>query len=116
MYQYSTRLDENTGIQIQITYIKEGRTEAAASDQDIIGEPAVQMYIVIWKEAVYISSAYVFLVQVEHCDLRIILEDHAGNDFVAYPNRFTSGINFYVFTHFYDLTGFPHVPELPGSG
>ena len=71
------------------------------------------MYIVIWKEAVYISSAYVFLVQVEHCDLRIILEDHAGNDFVAYPNRFTSGINLYVLPIF-TISPVPSCPRATG--
>ena len=45
------------------------------------------MNIIVRKKSVYISSANVLLVQVEHCDLRIILEDHAGNDFVAYLNE-----------------------------
>ena len=105
MYKYCTWLDEDTGIKIQVAYIEECGTEFSASDEDVISEPSVEFYIVIWKKSIYISTANVFLIQVEHCDLRIILEDHAGNDFVAYPNRFTSGINVYVFTHFYDLTG-----------
>ena len=110
MYQYGTRLDQDTGIQIQITYIKEGGTKAAASDQDIISEPAVQMNIVIWKKTVYISSAYIFLVQVEHGDLRIILEDHAGNDLVTYLNRFSGGINFYVLPIF-TISPVPSCPQ-----
>ena len=32
MYQYGTGLDQDTGIQIQITYVEEGGTKAAASD------------------------------------------------------------------------------------
>ena len=36
MYKYCTWLDEDTGIKIQVTYIKECRTEFSASDEDVI--------------------------------------------------------------------------------
>ena len=81
MYKYCTWLDEDTGIKIQITYIEECGTEASASDEDVISEPS------------------------EHCDFRIIFEDHTCNDLISDFNRFTCCINLNVFTHFYDLAG-----------
>ena len=104
MDKYCTWLDQDTGIQIQITYVEECRSEGSASDQDVIREPSVKMYIIIWKKSVYISSTNVFLVEVEHCDFRIIFEDHTCNNFITDLNRFSSCINFNVFTHFYDFT------------
>ena len=104
MYKYCAWLDQDTGIQIQITYVEECRSEGSASDQDVIREPSVKMYIIIWKKSVYISSTNVFLVEVEHCDFRIIFEDHTCNNFIADFNWFSSCINFNVFTHFYDFT------------
>ena len=104
MYKYCTWLDEDTGIKIQVAYIEECGTEFSASDEDVISEPSVEFYIVIWKKSVYISAAYVLLVKVEHCDFRIIFEDHTCNDLVADFNRFTSCINFNVFTHLNNLT------------
>ena len=98
-------LDQDTGIQIQITYVEESGSEAAASYEDVISEPAVQMDIIIRKQTVYISAANVFLVQVEHGDLRIILEDHTGNDLVTNFNRLAGCICLNVLTHGNDLTG-----------
>ena len=72
MYKYCTWLDEDTGIKIQVTYIKECRTEFSASDEDVISEPAVEFNVVIRKKSIYVSAAYVLLVKVEHCDFRII--------------------------------------------
>ena len=105
MYKYCTWLDEDTGIKIQVTYIKECRTKFSASDEDVISEPAVEFNVVIRKKSVYISAAYVLLVKVEHCDFRIIFEDHTCNDLISDFNRFTGCINLNVFTHFYDLAG-----------
>ena len=99
-----TWLDEDTGIKIQVTYIKECRTEFSASDEDVISEPSVEFYIVIWKKSVYISAAYVLLVKVEHCDFRIIFEDHTGNDFIANLYRFSCSIYFNILTHSHDFT------------
>ena len=104
MYKYCTWLDKDTGIQIQITYIEECGTEFSASDEDVISEPSVEFNIIIRKKSVNISAANVFLVEVEHCDFRIIFEDHTCNNFITDLNRFTSCINFNVFTHSYDLT------------
>ena len=104
MYKYCTWLDQDTGIQVKVAYVEECASEVSAADKDIIGEPSVQMYIIIWKKSVYISSANVLLVQVEHCDLRIILEDHAGNNFITDLNRFSSCICLNVLTHSNDLT------------
>ena len=105
MYKYCTWLDEDTGIKIQITYIEECGTEASASDEDVISEPSVEFNIIVRKKSVYVSAAYVFLVEVEHCDFRIIFEDHTCNDLISDFNRFASCINLNVFTHFYDLAG-----------
>ena len=49
MYKYCTWLDEDTGIKIQVAYIEECGTEFSASDEDVISEPSVEFYIVIWK-------------------------------------------------------------------
>ena len=105
MYKYCTRLDKDSGIQIQITYIEECSSEVSASEEDIVGEPSVEMYIIVRKKSVYISSAYVLFVQVKHCDLRIIFEDHTGNDFIANLYRFSCCIYFNILPHCHDLTG-----------
>ena len=104
MDQNCTWLDEDTGIQIQITYVKESGTEFSASDKDVVSKPTIEFYIIIRKKSIYICAAYVFLIQVKHCDLRIILEDHTGNNLVTNLNRFAGCINLYVFTHCNDLT------------
>ena len=104
MYKYCAWLDQDTGIQIQITYVEECGTEVSASDEDVVREPSIEFYIIVRKKSIDICSANVFLVEVEHCDLRIIFEDHAGNNFVTDLNRFTSCINFDIFTHGNDLT------------
>ena len=104
MYKNCTWLDQDTGIQIKITYVEECASELSASDKDVIREPSVKMNVIIWKKSVYVSSANVFLVQVEHSDLRIILEDHTGNNFVTDLNRFSSCISLNIFTHGNDLT------------
>ena len=61
------------------------------------------MDVVIRKKSVHISAADILLVQVEHLDIRIILEDHTCNDFVADLQRFSCAVDFYVFAHLYDL-------------
>ena len=104
MYKNCTWLDQDTGIQIKIAYVEECASEASASDENVIREPSVQMYIIIWKKSVYVSSANVLFVQVEHCDLRIILEDHTGNNFITDLNWFSSCISLNIFTHGNDLT------------
>ena len=62
------------------------------------------MNIIVREKSVYISSAYVLFVEVVHCDLRIILEDHTCNNFISKIQSFSSAVNFNVFTHLNDLT------------
>ena len=62
------------------------------------------MNIIVRKKSVYISSAYVLFVEVVHCDLRVILEDHTCNNFVSNIQSLSSAVNFNVFTHLNDLT------------
>ena len=104
MYKNCTWLDQDTGVQIKITYVEECASKLSTSDKDVIREPSVKMNVIIWKKSVYVSSANVFLVQVEHCALRIILENHTGNNFVTDLNRFSSCISLNIFTHGNDLT------------
>ena len=80
MNQNCAGLNQYTGVQIQITYIKYGR---AASNQNIIGKPAVQMDVIIRKQTIYVCAAYILLVQVEHGNIRVVLENHTGNNLVA---------------------------------
>ena len=105
MHQNRAGLDEDSGIQIQITYIEECGTEFAASDEDVVSEPAVELHIVIRKKSVNVSAAHVLLVQVKHCDLRIILEDHTGNNLVADLHRLAGCVDLNVLTHCNDLAG-----------
>lgn len=42
------------------------------------------MNVIIRKKSVHICSTYVFLVQVEHLDIRIIFKNHTGNNLI--PN------------------------------
>src|SRR5699024_8407756 len=105
VYKNRAGLDEDSGIQIQIAYIEECGTEFAASDEDVVSEPAVELHIVIRKKSVNVSAAHVLLVQVKHCDLRIILEDHTGNNLVADLHRFAGCVDLDVLTHCNDLAG-----------
>ena len=105
VYQNGAGLDEDSGIQIQVAYIEESGTEFSASDEYVISEPAVEFYVVVRKKSVNVGAAYVFLIEIEHGDLRIILEDHAGNDFIADLHRFSCCVDFYVLAHCDDLAG-----------
>ena len=105
MHQNRAGLDQNSGLQIQIAYVEEGASESAAADQNVVGKPSVQMYIVIRKQAIYIGCAHVLLVQVEHGDFRIVFEDHAGNDFIANLDVFSGAVLLDVLAHLDDLAG-----------
>ena len=104
MYKNCTWLDQDTGIQIKITYVEECASELSASDKDVIREPSIKMNIIIRKKSVYVSSTNILLIKVEHCDLRIILEDHTCNNFITDLNRFSSCICLNILTHSNDLT------------
>ena len=56
---------------------------AAAADQNVIGKPAVEMNIVVGEQSVHVRAAHVLLIQIEHGNIGIVFEDHAGHDFVA---------------------------------
>ena len=102
MYEYRTRLDQNSGIQIQIAYIKYRRT---AADQNVIGKPSVQMHIVVWKQSIYIRRTYVLFIQVIHRDFRVIFKDHTGHDLVSDMKVFARTVFLYVLSHLDDLAG-----------
>ena len=76
MNQYGAGLNQDSGIQIQIAYLKYGR---ASADKKIIGKPAVKMDIVIRKQAVNIRAPHVLFIQVEHGNIRVIFKNHTGN-------------------------------------
>ena len=63
------------------------------------------MNVIIREKSVYISAAYVLFVQIVHCDVRIILEDHTGYNLVTHLQFFTCAVDLYVLTHLYDLSG-----------
>ena len=50
------------------------------------------MCLVIRNQSVYIRGADILFVQVEHGDIRIILEHHAGNNLVADLYRFSGTV------------------------
>ena len=62
MYKNCTWLDQDTGVQIKITYVEECASKLSTSDKDVIREPSVKMNVIIWKKSVYVSSSNVFLV------------------------------------------------------
>ena len=80
MDQHCAGFNEHSGIQVQIAYVKHG---GAFPYQNIVGKPSVQVNIVVRKQAVHIGAAHILLIQVKHGDIRVILENHAGNHFVA---------------------------------
>ncbi len=63
------------------------------------------MNIIIREQSVYIRAAHILLVQVEHGDIRVVLENHTGYNFIAYFQRFSCAVNLYVLSHLYDLAG-----------
>ena len=102
MDKYCARLNQNTGIQIQITYIKYC---GSAAYQDIIREPSIQMNIIIRKKSIYISTTYVLFIQIIHSDVRVIFKDHTGNYLITDLQIFSCRIFLHIFTHFNDFTG-----------
>ena len=63
------------------------------------------MDVVVGKQAVYIRSAHVLLIQVEHGDVRIVLEDHAGHDLVAQLQILSGAVLLHIFPHLHDFSG-----------
>ena len=63
------------------------------------------MDIVIGKQAVNIRASHVLLVQIEHGDIRVILENHTGYNLVSYLQIISGTVFLYVFPHLYDFTG-----------
>ena len=63
------------------------------------------MCLVIRNQPVYIRGADVLLVQVEHGDIRIILEHHAGNNLVADLYRLSGAVLRNILSEFYNLSG-----------
>ena len=63
------------------------------------------MGVIIRNESVYISCADILFVQIEHRDVRIILEHHAGDDLVADLYRISGAVNLYILTDLYNLSG-----------
>ena len=61
------------------------------------------MDIVVRKQTVYVSPANVLLVEIEHRDVGVILENHAGDDFVAQMQVFSGAVLFDIFAHFYNF-------------
>ena len=91
MNQNGSRLNNDPGLQIHITYVEEC-SPSGSLQENVIGEPSVQMCLVIRNQSVYIRGADILFVQVEHGDIRIILEHHAGNNLVADLYRFSGAV------------------------
>ena len=102
MDQHRAGLNENPGVQVQITYIEHS---GAAPDKDIIGKPSIQMDIVVGKKPVHIGSPYVLLVQVEHGNVRVVLKNHTGDYFVSQFQALSRAVRLHVLSHLHDLAG-----------
>ena len=63
------------------------------------------MNVVIGKQSVYIRAAYVLLIQIEHGNVRIILEYHTGNNLVAELHILARAVLLHILAHFNDFTG-----------
>lgn len=61
------------------------------------------MNVVIRKQAVYIRPADVLFVEVVHRDIRIVFEDHAGDDFISDMEIFPRAVLLDVFPHLHDF-------------
>ena len=100
--EHCTGLDQDARIEVEIRNIEYRR---AAADEEIVREPAVQMDIVVGEKSVDISSADILLVEVEHRDVGIVLENHAGDDLIADMKRLSGRVDGDVLSHFDDLAG-----------
>ncbi len=63
------------------------------------------MDVVIGKQSVDIGSSHVLLVQVEHGDVRVVLENHTGNYLVTNLQVFTGAVLLHVLAHLDDFAG-----------
>ena len=61
------------------------------------------MNIIIGEKSVNISTADVLLVEVEHCNIGVVLEYHTGNNLVAYLKRLACAILCDILTHLHNL-------------
>ena len=98
--QNCARLDEDSGIEIEVAYVEYG---GAASYEDIIGEPAVEVNVIVGKKTVYVCAADVLFVKVIHGDVGIVLEDHTSNNLITDGKGLACAVLLYVLTHLDDL-------------
>ena len=61
------------------------------------------MLIVVGEKSVYIRTSDVLLVEVEHCDIGVILEYHAGDDLIAHMKGLSGTVVSDVLTQLYYL-------------
>ena len=61
------------------------------------------MNIIIGQESVNISAADVLLVEVEHCNIGVVLEYHTGNNLIANLKRLARAVLFNVLAHLHNL-------------
>ena len=80
MYEHRAGFDEDSRIEVEVGDVEDRR---ALADEDVVREPAVQVNVVVREQTVDVRAPDVLLVQVEHRDVRVVLEDHAGDDLVA---------------------------------
>ena len=69
----------------------------------IIGEPSVEVDVIVREQAVHVRAAHVLFVQIEHRDVGIVFKDHAGDDLVAELEVFARAVFLDVLTHLDDL-------------
>ena len=102
MYENGCRLNQDSGIQIHVTDVE---NRGAFADEQVVREPSVQMNVIVRKQAVNIGPAHILLIQVINRDLRIIVEDHAGDDLVADVQILARAVLLHILAHRDDGAG-----------
>ena len=57
------------------------------------------MNVIVRKQAVNVGPAHILLIEVIDCDLRIVVEDHAGDDLVADVQILARAVLLHIFAH-----------------
>ena len=100
--QNGCRFDQNTGFEIELGNVED---RGAAADENVVRKPAVEVNVVIGKQTVNICAADILLVEVEHRDVGVVLEDHTGDNLIADAEGLASGVELDILTDLDDFTG-----------
>ena len=102
MHDNRRGLNQAPGVQIHVAHVEYC---GSLSDEEIVREPSVHVDVVVGEKPVHVRVTHVFAVEVVHRDLRVVLEDHAGDHLVPDVQVLSRAVLLHVLSHRDDLAG-----------